>query len=162
MKTCILTVLGINFEEKYGLGKVLILIVFGHWAKTFCPESNMLLAGKWKFHSTCGEVHFRGTHFQKIVSSTFFPEFEQKIVKRPTILFRRNCKSCNLRFRMNNVGEYLFWNFFSAHCFSGFWKKRFSNFNQNVSAGLWKLHFFVTRGTFSMKIFSIEFTKLYS
>ena len=65
METCILTVLGINFEEKYGFGKVLILIVFGHWAKTFCPESNMLLAVKWKFQSIFGEDHFWGSHFQK-------------------------------------------------------------------------------------------------
>ena len=104
-----------------------------------------------------------GDHIcRKKVSSTFFPEFEQKIVKRPTILFRRNCKSRILRFRMNNLGENLFGNFFSAHCFSGFWKKKFSNFNQNVSAGLWKLHFFVTRGLFSRETLFMEFANLYS
>ena len=78
MKICILTVLGINLGEKRWLGIALFLNVFRHWAKTFRPGSNMFMARKWKFHSTCGEVHFRGTHFQKNVSSTFFPEFEQK------------------------------------------------------------------------------------
>ena len=64
-KTCILTVLEINFEEKCWLGKVLILIVFGHWAKTFCPDSNMFLARKWKFHCTCAEDHFWEHIFEK-------------------------------------------------------------------------------------------------
>ena len=103
-KTCILTALEINFEEKCWLGKVLILIVFGHWAKIFCPDSNVFLARKRNFHCTCAEDRFWVTLFQKKVLSTFFSEFVQKISKRPAKLIRRNCKSCILRFQRNNVG----------------------------------------------------------
>ena len=70
-KTCNLTVLEINFEEKCWLGKVLNLIVFGHWAKTFCPDSNMFLARKRNFHCTCAEDHFWEHIFKKGVIYIF-------------------------------------------------------------------------------------------
>ena len=81
IKTCILTVLGINVEEKSWLGKVLILIVFGHWAKTFRPDSNMFLARKRNFHSTCARDDvFWGTHFQKRCNLHFY--FFQSLSKK--------------------------------------------------------------------------------
>ena len=72
IKTCILTVLEINLKEKCWLGKVLILIVSGHWVKTFCPDCNMFLARKWKFHCTCAEDLFWEHIFKKSCCLHFF------------------------------------------------------------------------------------------
>ena len=79
IKTCILTVLEINSEEKCWLGKVLILIVFGHWAKTFCPDSNMFLARKLKFHCTCAEDHFWEHIFKERCYLHFFRSLCKKL-----------------------------------------------------------------------------------
>ena len=48
----------------------------------------------------------------------------------------------------------------SSMFFFGFWLKKHCNFTKQFSVGLWKLPFFVFRGTFSMrKVFFIEFIK---
>ena len=111
----------------------------------------MFLARKWKLQSTCAEDHFWETHFQKKVWSTL--EFEQKIVKLPAKLSRRNCQNCILRFQRNNVGVYFFWKHYQIFVFLGFgWRgSAFSttNFRQACDNCI----FFVSRGTFSMKIF---------
>ena len=67
IKTCILTFLGSNFEEKCWLGKVQIFLFFWQWATTFRSDSNIFIPRKRTFHSTYAEDFFRGAPFQKIV-----------------------------------------------------------------------------------------------
>ena len=119
MKTCILTVLGINFEEKYWLGKGLILIVFGHWAKTFCPESNMLLAGKWNFQSIFGEDHFWGSHFQRKGVIHIFSGVWAKNCETPENTFPAELQKLHFTIPDEQCGWIPFLNFFFSSLF--FW-----------------------------------------
>ena len=107
-------------------------------------------------------VIFGETHFRRKVYTTVFPEFEQKIVKRPAKLFRWTCQNCFLRIQMNNVSVYFFLKKVSAHCFSGCWVKNFRSFKNNFSAGLWKLLFLCPEYCFREKIFLWNLQKFYS
>ena len=134
-KTCFLTVLGINFEEKCWPGKVLIFLFFGHWAKTFRSDSNICIPIKEDFDLLMQRIFF-GEHIFKKRCNLHFLGFWAKIVKRPANRFRRNCKNCILRFQRNNVGVYFFWEKYHLLFFLGFEK-----------------NFLVFRGTFSMRKF---------
>ena len=136
MKICILTVLGINLGEKRWLGIALFLNVFRHWAKTFRPGSNMFMARKWKFHSTCGEVHFWGTIFRKCVIYIFSGVWA-KNRQMPGNTFPAELSELHFRVPEEQCGCILFLKTLSDLRFSGFWVKRFRIFNNKLPAGLW-------------------------
>ena len=142
--------MGINFEGKCWLGTVLIFNFFGHWAKTFRLDSNMFLPRKSKTHSIDAEDQFWGTHFQKKVYSTLFWSLRRKLSNARRIFFGRNCQNCILRFQRSNVGVCFFW---EKYQLLFFWvlSEKLCNLTKQYSIGLWKLHFFIFRGTFSMR-----------
>ena len=122
IKTCILTFLGINFEEECWIGKVLVFLCFGHWAIFFRSDSNIFIPRKRRVHSTYAEGFFWGTQFQKKVSSTLFGSL-RKNCHTPGESFPAELSKLNFTLPEEQCGVCVFSEEIISSWFFRFWVK---------------------------------------
>ena len=161
IKTCIVTFLGINFEDKCWLGKVFNFSFFWHWARQLFALIATSLHREKEDCILLMQRIFSGEHiFRKRCNPNFLGVWA-KIVKRTARLLQRNCQSCILRFQRNNLGVYFSWEIYQLLFF---WvlSEKLCNFTKSFATGLRRLHFLCSEEHFRWEFFLIEFTKLYS
>ena len=116
IKTCILTFLGINFEEKCWLGKVLIFLCFGHWAKFFRSDSNILYREKEEFILLMQRFFF-GEHIFKKRCNLHCLGVCAKNCQTPGACFPAELSKLPFLIPEEQCGFMLFLKKLSAHCF---------------------------------------------
>ena len=83
---------------------------FGHWAKTFRPDSVIILPRKWKFHSSYAEDRFWEHISKKICNLQFCWSLSKTLSNARRKLSGGFVKTafCILQFQRNNVVVYFF------------------------------------------------------
>ena len=141
--------MGFNSEVNCWIGPILILIFFGHSAKIFVLIAICFYREGEKLILLMQRIIFGWQNFKKRCNLRFLgvcakncrmpgKSLPAELSKLPFLIPEEQC------------GFMFFLKKISAHCFSWILNKKLCNFTKPFTVGLWKLHFFVFRGTFLM------------